>query len=93
MAAMITTIDNPWNPFTHWKEWYAYDEEKGYCTCAYLARIAHVGTELTPAQMDLANEQAIDEIIRINGLGFYKKVYEDDEFYLKQKEEKEIQNN
>lgn len=86
MAAMLTTIDNPWDPFTHWKEWYAYDEDKGYCTCEYLARIAKTGTELTDEQQDWANEQAIDEIIRINGLGFYKKVYENDEFYTKNKQ-------
>ena len=85
MVAMITTIDNPWDPFTQWKEWYAYDEEKGYCTCSYLARIAKTGTELTDEQQDLANEEAIDEIIRINGLGFYKKVYENDEFYSKKR--------
>lgn len=81
MIAMLTTLDNPHDPFTEWDEWYAYDEEKGYCTCSYLARVARSGTNLTAEEQDRANEDAIDEILRVNGLGFYKKVYENDEFY------------
>ena len=40
MTCMITTIDNPYNPFTQFDEWYAFDEGKGYCTSGYLARIS-----------------------------------------------------
>lgn len=81
MASMLTTIDNPYNPFTQWDEWYAFDEQKGYCTCAYLGRVALNGTNLSDEDQDRANEEAIDAIIRAHGLGFYKKVHEDDEFY------------
>ena len=36
---MFTTFDNPWNPFTHWNEWYYWDEFVGrYHTCGALAR-------------------------------------------------------
>lgn len=86
MVTMLTTIDNPYNPFTQWDEWYAFDEQKGYCTCEYLARVARTGTNLSDEDQDRANELAIDAIIRANGLGFYKKVTEDDEFYKKEKE-------
>ena len=86
MVTMLTTIDNPYNPFTQWDEWYAFDEQKGYCTCEYLARVARTGTNLSDKDQDRANELAIDAIIRANGLGFYKKVTEDDEFYKKEKE-------
>jgi hypothetical protein len=38
--SMLTTEDNPFDPFTQFDEWYAFDVEKEYYTCAYLARIA-----------------------------------------------------
>ena len=38
---MITTIDNPFNPFTQYDEWLAFDEQMGYYTNNYLARIAN----------------------------------------------------
>lgn len=81
MASMLTTIDNPYNPFTQWTEWYAFDEQKGYCTCEYLSRVAKIGINLPEEEQDRANEEAIDAIIRANGLGFYKRVTEDDAFY------------
>jgi len=40
--AMLTTIDNPFNPFTQFDEWKDFDETQGYYTCPYLARIANV---------------------------------------------------
>lgn len=33
---MLTTVDNPWNPFTHFREWYVYDIMHGYHTLSYL---------------------------------------------------------
>lgn len=72
---MLTTIDNPFDPFTQFDEWQAYDEAKGYYTCAYLARIALSSDELSDADEELAIEEAIDEIIKLNILGIYKKVY------------------
>lgn len=73
-AVMLTTIDNPFNPFTHFDEWKTYDESKGYFTCSYLARIARTSDELSETDEELAIQQAIDEIIELNLLGIYKKV-------------------
>ena len=77
-AIMLTTIDNPFNPFTHWDEWRRYDEDKKYFTCAYLARIATTAYELSEADNNKAIEDAIDEIVRLNINGLYTKVYEDE---------------
>jgi len=71
---MLTTIDNPFNPFTHFDEWKTFDEGKGYNSCSYLARIVKTSDELSEADEALAIEQAIDEIIKLNVLGIYKKV-------------------
>lgn len=73
-TAMLTTIDNPWNPVTHYQEWYAFDAAHGYHTPSFLARIAVSSDELTEADQDLAVEVAIDEIVRENVNGMYRKV-------------------
>lgn len=71
---MITTEDNPYSPFTQFDEWLAYDEQKGYYTCEYLARVTHGSYDLSDADNDLAQEIAIDSIVELNLLGIYKKV-------------------
>ena len=74
MAAMITTVDNPFDPRVDFTRWYAWDVENGYNTCAYLARVASVATELPEILQDHQVEQAIDEIIEIHAGGMYKKL-------------------
>jgi len=71
---MLTTVDNPYNPYTQWDEWSEYDTSHGYHTSALLARIAHTSDELSDADQDLALELAIDEIVRVNALGLYRKI-------------------
>jgi hypothetical protein len=70
----ITTVDNTFDPFTQFDEWYRFDRDMGYGTCAYLARITRTSDELSSADQDLALEYAIDEIIKEDVLGLYKKV-------------------
>lgn len=74
MTAMLTTIDNPFDPFTDFDNWYKYDTSKGYNTCSYLARIAHTSDQLPEAINQLEIEAAIDEICEINLTGLYRKV-------------------
>jgi hypothetical protein len=70
---MLTTVDNPFNPFTQFDEWRVWDERTGYNTLSYLGRVVITSDELSEADQDLAREQAIDEIVNANG-GLYKKV-------------------
>jgi len=72
--AMLTTIDNPFNPFTQYNEWLAWDEQHGYYTNEYLARIVKTSDELSEVDEALAINQAIDEIVKLNVLGIYRKV-------------------
>lgn len=74
---MLTTLDNPFNPFTHYDDWYNFDVSKGYNTCAYLARIAKTSDELSEVDEALAIVQAMDEIVSLNLSGNYIKVKED----------------
>jgi hypothetical protein len=70
----VTTIDNPFSPFTEFDEWFAFDTEKGYNTCAYLARIAKTSIELSDEDQNQAINDAVNEIVRMNVLGIYKRV-------------------
>lgn len=74
---LLTTLDNPFNPFTHYDDWYNYDVTKGYNTCSYLARIVKSSDELSDEDEALAIDQAMDEIVKINLIGLYIKVKED----------------
>ena len=74
----ITTIDNPYDPFTQFDEWFAFDESKGYHTCAYLARIIRSSQELSIKDQMIAKEQAVDSICSENILGIYRKVVKEE---------------
>lgn len=72
---MLTTFDNPYDPFTQFSRWFLFDTEKGYDTCAYLGRIARTSEEFTDEETQRANESAIDEIIKYDFRNIYRKVY------------------
>lgn len=71
---MLTTMDNPYNPFTEFDEWLQFDQSSGYNTIQYQARLTITSTELSDDDQDAAIEFAIDEIVRENINGMYKKV-------------------
>ena len=73
---LVTTVDNPFNPFTEFDEWYGFDRDHGYNTCEYLARIALTSDELSDDANAQAINDAVDEIVRLNINGMYKKVTE-----------------
>jgi len=71
---MITTIDNPYNPFTEFTSWFMFDTEKGYNSCSYLGRIARTSEQLSEEENNLEIERAIDEIIKYDFRNIYKKI-------------------
>ena len=71
---MLTTIDNPFDPFEQFHSWFLFDVEKGYNTCAYLGRIARTAEQWSEAENDIAVVRASDEIIKYDFLNIYKKV-------------------
>ena len=70
----LTTLDNPYDPFDQFNQWFMFDTEKGYNSCSYLARIAKTSDEMSEQEYNREVERAIDEIITINPLGIYRKV-------------------
>lgn len=77
-AVMLTTIDNPYNPFDDFDNWYKFDMDHGYGTCSYLARIARTSDQLTDAENERETERAIDEIIKYDFMNQYVKVKQKD---------------
>jgi hypothetical protein len=71
---MLTTVDNPFDPFEDFTSWFLFDVEKGYYTCSYLARIAKLSEDMSDEEQTMEIERAIDEIIAINPLNIYIKV-------------------
>lgn len=78
MKCMLTTVDNPFDPFTNWDEWYAYDEAKGYCTSGLLARITKTSNELSEKEQNEDVEEAIDEILELFPDSMYKKLTQEE---------------
>lgn len=75
---MLTTFDNPFDPFNQFDSWFQFDVDKGYNSCAYLARIARTSDQLTDEENNREIERAIDEIIQYDFMNIYKKVREND---------------
>lgn len=73
-VAMLSTSDNPFNPFDDYQEWFAWDLRAGYNTPGMLARIAIVSPEQSEVDQSIAIEDAIDEIVEHNALGVYIKL-------------------
>ena len=74
---MITTIDNPYDPFDQYEDWVRYDLMNNYNTPALLARIARVSDAFSDKEEMDEQERAIDEIIKYDPLGIYVKVTKD----------------
>ena len=72
---MLTTVDNPFDPFEQFTSWLLFDNEKGYNTCGKLARIAQFTEEMSQVEIDIETDRAIDEIIKNDFLNIYKKAY------------------
>ena len=74
---MLTTFDNPFDPFEDFTSWFCFDASKGYNSCGILARILDTFDiefdELTEKEESAVIEQAIDAWISVNPFNNYKK--------------------
>ena len=71
---MLTTFDNPYDPFEQFSQWFMFDVEKGYYSCSRLARISKVEDDMSEKEKTIEIERAIDEIIQYDFMNIYKKV-------------------
>ncbi len=77
IAMLLSTSDNPYNPFGQFDEWYAYDEDHGYHTSQYVARLTFSGDALSDAENQRAINEAVRKIYQVNPKGLYVIYYSD----------------
>ena len=65
----LTTFDNPYDPFTQFDLWFAFDVEKGYYSCSRLARVAKISEEMTEKErkdLETKIDALVDELKPLN---------------------------
>ena len=73
----ITTVDNPFDPFTQWDRWFNFDEQNNYKTCERVARLAHCNSDnLSPKENRELIDQALITLCEIYGDKVYRLVVE-----------------
>lgn len=72
---MITTIDNPFDPFDQFQQWYAYDEAiLGHHTYSQIARFTSSSLEMSVYDEAIDLNNAIDRLILNDPLNVYRKL-------------------
>ena len=76
---MLSTIDNPYNPFDNFDQWYMFDELKARqenrpTCCGYLARVDYSSDEVSEAEQIQTMNDIIDEILTLNLSGKFIKL-------------------
>lgn len=77
-AYMLSTVDNPFDPFDQFTSWFLFDVEKGYNTCSYLARIVNLSDDMSQKEIDEEIDRAIGEIIKHDFTNLYIRVEKDE---------------
>jgi hypothetical protein len=74
---MLTTYDNPYNPFEQFDAWFKYDMRMHYNTCGLLASKTISASTFGDRLDNQRTEEAMDEIIALEPM-LYKKVTKED---------------
>lgn len=75
---LLTTVDNPYHPSEEFDKWYRWDVEHGYFTAQRLAKVAVTSHYLMDAENQRIVNEAVDDFIRLDDLGIYKRVVIDE---------------
>lgn len=88
---MLTTLDNPFNPFVDFSSWYMFDCEKEHNTSSRLARIANLNSEMTQKERDEEIDRAMNLIVKYDFEDIYVKGTEEQiEKWLKSRKNNQI---
>lgn len=63
---MLSTKDNPYDPFVDYDSWFAFDTNNNYNSCAFLDRIANTSSTMTDYEQQMEINRAIDEIVTLD---------------------------
>ena len=78
LKSMLSTKDNPFDPFEDFNNWFNYDSDMKYDCCGILDRITGNLDKLSPVEEALVIEKAIDDFILSDPLNLYIKVQKDE---------------
>lgn len=78
---LLTTTDNPFDPFEQFEDWINYDIVNGYYTCQKIDRLSIVSDSLSEGENLESIDDAMNELIKFGAINKkgelveYKKVY------------------
>jgi hypothetical protein len=75
---LLTTVDNPYHPIDQYDDWRQFDMEHGYYTEQRLAKVAATSYSLTDLENQRNINAAVDDFIRLDELGLYKRIVVED---------------
>ena len=73
--AMLTTFDNPYDPFEQFTLWLMFDKEKGYNTSERLMRLANITDDMSQIEIDEEVDRAMDRLIELDFTNTFKKCF------------------
>lgn len=74
---VLSSFNNPYDPFTQHDEWETFELEQGFGSFEILDRFAKTSVDLTDEENEAEIERAMDEICDVNPL--FVKVIKPDE--------------
>lgn len=74
IKSMLTTVDNPFNPFDNFDDWYMFDQDNHHFSCEKLAEIVGETDDCTELDEIRITESAIDYIVSNDLTEGYTKV-------------------
>ena len=75
-TVMLTTFDNPFDPFEQFLPWYMFDVEHGYNSSSRIERLANFSEDMSEEEINAENERVIDEIIKHDPCAIFRKVWQ-----------------
>ena len=74
VRCFLTTVDNPYDPYEQFEQWYRFDTDHGYNSSGLLMRLAETSSQFTDNENAYEIEKAIDKIIAADPCNIYKKL-------------------
>ena len=71
---LLTTVDNPYDPYEEYDLWMQFDHSHGYYTDQRLGRTCIISPNCTDAENQRAINGAVDDFIRLDPNGIYKRI-------------------
>ena len=76
---MLTTTDNPYNPFNEFEQWLSFDTSHGYNTCGLVVSLSTLQADSTFKEFQIEQIKTFERIIEFFGEDFYSIVSNHDE--------------